>query len=62
MGLGTRTGPSWKPLPVLFTTPFALDRRPVGARAVARHRPGGRLLAFAFTYRLARAAGGLAAG
>ena len=22
--LDTRTGPSWKPLPVLFTTPFAL--------------------------------------
>ena len=24
LDLDTRTGPSWKPLPVLFTTPFAL--------------------------------------
>ena len=38
----TRTGPSWKPLPVLFTTPFALRGRRLGARAVARGGAGRR--------------------
>ena len=41
--LDTRTGPSWKPLPVLFTTPFAL-RRTLGSRAVlVIAQPGGLL-------------------
>ena len=40
--LDTRTGPSWKPLPVLFTTPFALAGDTCGARAVARGRAGRR--------------------
>jgi hypothetical protein len=51
--LHTRTGPSWKPLPVLFTVPFALtgdDWAPELWLVVAQ---GGGLLALAFTYRLA---------
>jgi hypothetical protein len=56
--LVTTTGPSWKPLPVLFTTPFALlgdDASPGLWLVVAR---AGGLLAFAMAYRLgARLAG-----
>jgi hypothetical protein len=60
--LDTRTGPSWKPLPVLFTTPFALagdDAAPVLWLIVAQF---GGLLAFAFTYRLAARLAGWPAG
>jgi hypothetical protein len=60
--LDTRTGPSWKPLPVLFTTPFALagdDVAPVLWLIVAQ---AGGLLAFAFTYRLAARLAGWPAG
>jgi hypothetical protein len=56
--LVTTDGPSWKPLPVLFTTPFALlgdDVAPSLWLVVAR---AGGLLAFAMAYRLgARLAG-----
>jgi len=56
--LVTTDGPSWKPLPVLFTTPFALfgdDAAPALWLVVAR---AGGLLAFAMAYRLgARLAG-----
>jgi hypothetical protein len=56
--LVTLQGPSWKPLPVLFTTPFALfgdDTAPALWLVVAR---AGGLLAFAMAYRLgARLAG-----
>jgi hypothetical protein len=56
--LVTIDGPSWKPLPVLFTTPFALfgdDTAPALWLVVAR---AGGLLAFAMAYRLgARLAG-----
>lgn len=56
--LVTTNGPSWKPLPVLFTTPFALfgdDTAPALWLVVAR---AGGLLAFAMAYRLgARLAG-----
>jgi len=56
--LVTTRGPSWKPLPVMFTTPFALlgdDAAPGLWLAVAR---AGGLLAFAMAYRLgARLAG-----
>jgi hypothetical protein len=56
--LVTLEGPSWKPLPVLFTTPFALfgdDAAPALWLIVAR---AGGLLAFAMAYRLgARLAG-----
>jgi hypothetical protein len=59
--LVTTTGPSWKPLPVLFTTPFSLlgdDGAPLAWIAIAR---AGGLLAFAFAYRLgARLAGPIA--
>ena len=56
--LVTTDGPSWKPLPVLFTTPFALfgdDAAPALWLVIAR---AGGLLAFAMAYRLgARLAG-----
>jgi hypothetical protein len=56
--LVTTNGPSWKPLPVLFTTPFALfgdDGAPGLWLLIAR---AGGLLAFAMAYRLgARLAG-----
>jgi hypothetical protein len=58
LDLVTTTGPSWKPLPVLFTTPFSLlgdDGAPLAWIAIAR---AGGLLAFALAYRLgARLAG-----
>ena len=60
--LDTRTGPSWKPLPVLFTTPFALagDTAAPELWLVVAHAGG--LLAFAFTYRLAARLAGWPAG
>ena len=60
LALDPTNGPSWKPLPVLFTTPLALagDAAPVLWTVVAR---AGVLLALAFAYRVAaRAAGPLA--
>lgn len=61
--LTTTDGPSWKPLPVLFTTPFALlgdDAAPPAWLLVAR---AGGLLAIAMAYRLAdRLAGPVAGG
>src|ERR671914_2757091 len=60
--LDTRTGPSWKPLPVLFTTPFALtgdDAAPELWLVIAQ---AGGLLAFAFTFRLAARLAGWPAG
>jgi hypothetical protein len=58
LDLVTLEGPSWKPLPVLFTTPFALfgdDWAPSLWLVVAR---AGGLLAFAMAFRLgARLAG-----
>jgi hypothetical protein len=60
--LDTRTGPSWKPLPVLFTTPFALagDSAAPGLWLVVAQAGG--LLALAFTYRLAARLAGWPAG
>jgi hypothetical protein len=59
--LVTTTGPSWKPLPVIFTTPFSLlgdDGAPLAWLAIAR---AGGVLAFAMAYRLgARLAGPVA--
>jgi len=54
-------GPSWKPLPVLFTTPFALagDAAPALWLLVAR---AGLLLAVAGAFALGRRLGGLLAG
>jgi hypothetical protein len=59
--LVTTTGPSWKPLPVIFTTPFSLlgdDGAPLAWLAIAR---AGGILAIAMAYRLgARLAGPIA--
>jgi len=62
LDLVTTAGPSWKPLPVLFTTPFAV----IGTGAapdlwLVVARAGG-LLALAMAYRLASRLGGRAAG
>ncbi len=60
--LVTTGGPSWKPLPVLFTTPFSLlgdDLAPLAWLVVAR---AGGLLAIAMAYRVAARLAGPAAG
>jgi hypothetical protein len=60
--LDTRTGPSWKPLPVLFTTPFALAGDEAAPELWLIVAQAGGLLAFAFTYRLAARLAGWPAG
>ena len=60
--LDTRTGPSWKPLPVLFTTPFALAGDEWAPELWLIVAQAGGLLAFAFTYRLAARLAGWPAG
>ena len=60
--LDTRTGPSWKPLPVLFTTPFALVGDEAAPELWLVIAQAGGLLAFAFTYRLAARLAGWPAG
>ncbi|UGS38779.1 hypothetical protein DSM104329_05209 [Capillimicrobium parvum] len=58
----TTFGPSWKPLPVIFTTPFALfgdDAAPLLWLVVAR---AGGLFAIALGFRLAARLGGVLAG
>jgi hypothetical protein len=60
--LVTTAGPSWKPLPVLFTTPFALlgdTGAPLAWLVVAR---AGGLLAVAMAYRLGKRLAGPLAG
>ena len=59
--LNTRLGPSWKPLPVLFTTPFSLfgDAAPELWLVVART---GALLGLVAAFGLARRLGGPLAG
>jgi hypothetical protein len=62
LDLVTTSGPSWKPLPVLFTTPFSLlgdAAAPLLWLVVAR---AGMLLALAFAFRLAARLAGPAAG
>src|SRR5215210_7715073 len=62
LDLNTVSGPSWKPLPILFTTPFALfgdDAAPELWCVIAR---AGGLLAIALAYRLGSRLGGRAAG
>ena len=62
LDLVTLEGPSWKPLPVLFTTPFALfgdDGAPALWLVVAR---AGGLLAFAMAFRLGSRLAGAWAG
>jgi hypothetical protein len=60
--LDTRTGPSWKPLPVLFTTPFALAGDGTAPELWLVIAQAGGLLAFAFTFRLAARLAGWPAG
>jgi hypothetical protein len=60
--LDTRTGPSWKPLPVLFTTPFALAGDKWAPELWLVIAQAGGLLAFAYTYRLAARLAGWPAG
>ena len=60
--LVTTTGPSWKPLPVLFTTPFSVlgdDGAPLAWLVIAR---AGGILAFAMAYRLGSRLAGPIAG
>ena len=60
--LDTRSGPSWKPLPMLFTIPFALtgdDAAPALWLVIAR---AGGLLALVMAFRLGRRLAGTAAG
>jgi hypothetical protein len=62
LDLSTTSGPSWKPLPIFFTTPFALfgdDAAPSLWLVIAR---AGGLLAIALAYRLGARMGGPAAG
>ncbi|HWK25895.1 MAG TPA: hypothetical protein VNS09_04990 [Solirubrobacter sp.] len=62
LDLVTSTGPSWKPLPVIFTTPFSLagdDGAPLLWLVVAR---AGGILAFAMAYRLGKRLAGPVAG
>ena len=62
LDLVTTSGPSWKPLPVLFTTVFALiGSEPAPELWILVARAGG-LLAFAMTFRLAARLAGPAAG
>jgi hypothetical protein len=61
LDLVTTTGPSWKPLPWLFTTPFALFGGAAPQLWVVVARAGG-LLAFAMAYRLAARLAGPVAG
>jgi hypothetical protein len=53
LDLSTVSGPSWKPLPILFTTPFSVfgDAAPALWLVVAR---AGALLGLVMTFRLAR--------
>ncbi len=60
--LDTRSGPSWKPLPVLFTTPFALAGETAAPELWLVVAQAGGLLAFAYTYRLAARLAGWPAG
>src|SRR3954447_10940919 len=62
LDLVTTTGPSWKPLPVIFTTPFSLagdDGAPLLWLLVAR---AGGIVAFAMAFRLGKRLAGPVAG
>ena len=62
LDLDTRTGPSWKPLPVLLTTPLALAGDEWAPELWLVIAQAGGLLAFAYTFRLARRLAGPIAG
>jgi hypothetical protein len=59
--LSTTTGPSWKPLPVLFTAVFSLAGSAAPALWLVVARAGG-FLGLVFSYRVARRLGGPLAG
>lgn len=59
--LSTTTGPSWKPLPVIFTALFSLAGGAAPALWLVVARAGG-ILALVFSFRLARRLGGPLAG
>jgi hypothetical protein len=61
LALDTRGGPSWKPLPVLVTTPLAFTGDPTPALWLLVARTGG-LLALAGAWALGQRVGGRAAG
>src|SRR3954468_11441769 len=61
LSLDTHFGPSWKPLPVLLTTPFSLFGGAAPALWVAVARAGG-LAAIALAFRVGRRLGGTPAG
>jgi hypothetical protein len=61
LALDTRAGPSWKPLPVIATTPFALFGPAAPALWLVTGRAGG-LLALAGAWTLGRRLGGRMAG
>jgi hypothetical protein len=61
LDLVTTDGPSWKPLPVLFTAPFALLGGAAPELWLVVARAGG-LLGLVFAYRVARRLGGPVAG
>jgi hypothetical protein len=61
LALDTRGGPSWKPLPVVVTTPLALTGDPAPALWLLVARTGG-LLALAGAWALAARLGGILAG
>lgn len=61
LDLVTTDGPSWKPLPALFTVPFALFGDAAPSLWLVIARTGG-LLGLVFAYRVARRLGGPVAG
>jgi len=62
LDLDTVSGPSWKPLPILFTTPFALLGDAAAPNLWLLIARAGGLLAIAMAYRLGSRLGGRAAG
>ena len=62
LSLDTRGGSSWKPLPVLFTTPFALFGKSVAPALWLVVARAGCLLAMVLVFRLGRRFGGWLAG
>jgi hypothetical protein len=61
LDLVTTDGPSWKPLPALFTTPFSLFGSAAPELWLVVARAGG-LLGLVFAFRVARRLGGTLAG
>src|SRR3954454_5093697 len=62
LDLNTVSGPSWKPLPILFTTPFALFGDTAAPHLWLLIARAGGLLAIAMAYRLSARLGGRSAG